>query len=209
MSEQGRAASPFVFLGGDLALDFANTVMVDDGVEVDRASTPGELAAWVAASGLGAEFGQPDRIAPTVHAVAIELRRALREGFGALAAGEEVPDAALASVNAVLRGGPGSELRRDGAGGLRLRPWVDLSENAASLPWLLADAGAQLMVSDRARLVRRCANHDTCVLMFLDTSRSHTRRWCSMNLCGNRSKVAAHGARARRQRAGGARPSGG
>jgi predicted RNA-binding Zn ribbon-like protein len=46
-------------------------------------------------------------------------------------------------------------------------------------------------------LLRRCANHDTCVLMFLDTSRSHTRRWCSMELCGNRSKVAAHDARSR------------
>lgn len=203
MSEQGRVADvtehPFLFLGGDLALDFVNTVVVDDGVTVDLASTPEELAAWVTASGLGAEYGEPDGIAPTVHAVAVELRRALEESFGALAAGEELPDAAMASVNAVLRTGPGSELRRDADGGLRRRPWVDLAANAATLPWLLADAGARVMVGDRARQLRRCANHDSCVLMFLDTSRSHTRRWCSMDLCGNRSKVAAHAARARRR----------
>jgi predicted RNA-binding Zn ribbon-like protein len=35
------------------------------------------------------------------------------------------------------------------------------------------------------------------VLLFLDTSRSHTRRWCSMEQCGNRSKVAAFNARSR------------
>lgn len=212
MNEQGRVGGvteqPFPFIGGDLALDFVNTVVVDDGVEVDLASTPGALAAWVAASGLGAEFGRPDGIAPTVHAVAIELRRALRDGFGALAAGEDVPEPTLASMNAVLRAGPGTELHRDASGGLGLRPWVDLTADAGALPWLLADAGARVMIGDRARLVRRCANHDTCVLMFLDTSRSHTRRWCSMDLCGNRSKVAAHAARGRRPRAGGS-PSGG
>jgi predicted RNA-binding Zn ribbon-like protein len=204
MSEQDRVVDvtehPFLFLGGELAVDFVNTVVVDDGAVVDLASTPAELAAWVTASGLGAGYGEPEGIAPTVHAVAIELRRALTACFGALAAGEELPDAALASVNAVLRSGPGSELRRDAAGGLRLRPWVDLAANAASLPWLLADAGARLMVGGRARQLRRCANHDNCVLMFLDTSRSHTRRWCSMDLCGNRSKVAAHASRARRPR---------
>ncbi|MCD2195394.1 CGNR zinc finger domain-containing protein [Actinomycetospora endophytica] len=190
---------PFVFLGGDVALDFVNTVLVDGGAPVDRLPAPADLAGWVAASGLGEEFGVPDRIAPTVHATAIALRGALKAGFDAVVTGEPVPDEAVASLNAVLRTGPGSELRGLPGDDLRLRPAVDLTADATALPWLLADAGARLLVGDRARLLRRCANHDTCVLMFLDTSRSHTRRWCSMDLCGNRSKVAAHGARARRR----------
>ena len=201
MDEQAPTAEhPFVFLGGDVALDLVNTVLVDGGRRVDRASTPAELTTWVAASGLGREFGAPDAIAPTVHATTIALRRALKAAFDALVAGQPIPDESLASMNAVLQTGPGTELRRDGDDGLRLRPAVDLAADATPLPWLLADAGARLLAGDRARLLRRCANHDTCVLMFLDTSRSHTRRWCSMDLCGNRSKVAAHGARARRQR---------
>lgn len=36
--------------------------------------------------------------------------------------------------------------------------------------------------------IRSCA-HPTCVLWFLDTTRSGTRRWCSMATCGNRSKA--------------------
>src|SRR5260370_646360 len=41
----------------------------------------------------------------------------------------------------------------------------------------------------RARL-RLCANAH-CGLFFYDNSRTRRRRWCSMAVCGNRSKVAA------------------
>src|SRR6516164_5368126 len=46
---------------------------------------------------------------------------------------------------------------------------------------------------DRTR-VRKCGQ---CVLHFLDTSKKGTRRWCSMQLCGNRLKVAAYALRKR------------
>jgi predicted RNA-binding Zn ribbon-like protein len=47
--------------------------------------------------------------------------------------------------------------------------------------------------ADRNR-VRKCGQ---CVLHFYDTSKKGTRRWCSMQLCGNRLKVAAYAARQR------------
>jgi predicted RNA-binding Zn ribbon-like protein len=31
-----------------------------------------------------------------------------------------------------------------------------------------------------------------CTLLFADHTRGHTRRWCSMALCGNRAKQAAY-----------------
>jgi hypothetical protein len=31
-----------------------------------------------------------------------------------------------------------------------------------------------------------------CTLMFADHTRSRSRRWCSMGLCGNRAKQIAH-----------------
>ncbi|MDD7942516.1 CGNR zinc finger domain-containing protein [Actinomycetospora lutea] len=82
---------------------------------------------------------------------------------------------------------------------------MDLSADAGALPWLLADAGARLLTGTMTDRLRRCANHDACVLVFLDTSRNRARRWCSMEMCGNRSKVAAHESRARQRRAQGAR----
>ncbi|MBD2871927.1 CGNR zinc finger domain-containing protein [Paenibacillus sp. IB182493] len=37
--------------------------------------------------------------------------------------------------------------------------------------------------------IRKC-EHDSCILHFVDTSKSGKRRWCSMDLCGNRQKAA-------------------
>jgi predicted RNA-binding Zn ribbon-like protein len=55
---------------------------------------------------------------------------------------------------------------------------------------------AQLFTAAERNRVRKC---DRCVLLFQDTSKKGTRRWCSMQLCGNRLKVAAYAARKRRQ----------
>ncbi len=59
---------------------------------------------------------------------------------------------------------------------------------------LLDDMVSLVTTADRSR-IRKCAS---CVLHFHDTSKKGTRRWCSMQLCGNRLKVAAYAARRRR-----------
>jgi predicted RNA-binding Zn ribbon-like protein len=46
-------------------------------------------------------------------------------------------------------------------------------------------------------LVKKCENA-ACVLFFYDTTKNHSRRWCSMRVCGNRMKVAAHYQRLRK-----------
>jgi predicted RNA-binding Zn ribbon-like protein len=58
----------------------------------------------------------------------------------------------------------------------------------------VALAAAQLLTSPEAATVSACPGRD-CGWLFLD--RRGRRRWCSMDSCGNRAKVAAH---ARRQR---------
>jgi predicted RNA-binding Zn ribbon-like protein len=62
----------------------------------------------------------------------------------------------------------------------------------------LAHAAATLFATVDRQRVRKCGQ---CVLHFQDTSKKGTRRWCSMQLCGNRLKVAAYAAR-RHQRTG-------
>jgi predicted RNA-binding Zn ribbon-like protein len=69
--------------------------------------------------------------------------------------------------------------------------------NAASTPpgdCCRRTAAILFSAIDRSR-VRKC---DQCVLHFYDISKKGTRRWCSMQLCGNRLKVAAYAARRRR-----------
>jgi predicted RNA-binding Zn ribbon-like protein len=58
----------------------------------------------------------------------------------------------------------------------------------------LAYSAVRLFADVDRKRVRKCGQ---CVLHFYDTSKKGTRRWCSMELCGNRKKVAAYAARRR------------
>jgi predicted RNA-binding Zn ribbon-like protein len=58
---------------------------------------------------------------------------------------------------------------------------------AAPVLWSAADI---LVGPDSAR-VRECANN-RCLWLFLDDSKNGTRRWCSMQACGNRAKAHRH-----------------
>ncbi|WP_294178412.1 CGNR zinc finger domain-containing protein [uncultured Schumannella sp.] len=66
-----------------------------------------------------------------------------------------------------------------------------------ALSWLARDA-IDVFSGDPAAL-RRCGAAD-CDLVFRDESRTQSRRWCSMQRCGNRAKVRAHRERARAAR---------
>ncbi|MCU7823624.1 CGNR zinc finger domain-containing protein [Kitasatospora sp. DSM 101779] len=56
--------------------------------------------------------------------------------------------------------------------------------------WLAADDYLSLLRRGAHR-IKQCA-HPACILHFFDTSQNGRRRWCSMALCGNRSKAARH-----------------
>jgi predicted RNA-binding Zn ribbon-like protein len=120
---------------------------------------------------------------------ATRLRRTLRESFSALVRGEPVPSACATPINEILRITEGHDklVHREGAWKLEFVP----RENGSD--WLLAaiarSAAEILAEPDSARL-RTCANPE-CGLLFCDSSRTHRRRWCSMAVCGNRSKVAS------------------
>ena len=66
----------------------------------------------------------------------------------------------------------------------------------------LTEAIADLVCNEDFRLIRACGGN-ACVLLFLDKTNSHARRWCRMALCGNRAKAATHRARASRKRSSG------
>jgi hypothetical protein len=58
----------------------------------------------------------------------------------------------------------------------------------------MAHSAAMLFADVDRKRVRKCGQ---CVLHFYDTSKKGTRRWCSMQMCGNRLKVGAYAARRR------------
>ena len=60
----------------------------------------------------------------------------------------------------------------------------------------IAQAMAELVCNADFTHVKQCEGQG-CTLLFLDATKGHARRWCSMSVCGNRAKQAAHRARTR------------
>jgi predicted RNA-binding Zn ribbon-like protein len=58
----------------------------------------------------------------------------------------------------------------------------------------IVDAAADLLSETETSRLRQC---ESCVVHFFDTSKKGSRRWCSMNICGNKLKVAAYQRRKR------------
>ena len=74
--------------------------------------------------------------------------------------------------------------------------------------WPIAKSAAELLTSGRLGQVKECANEvEGCGWLFLDTSRSHNRVWCSMEGCGNRAKFRAYYDRHNRPNSARRRPS--
>jgi predicted RNA-binding Zn ribbon-like protein len=62
-------------------------------------------------------------------------------------------------------------------------------ETHAELPvWILSRSASELIMSQPLDRIRACGA-ETCRWLFLDTSKNHTRRWCKMEVCGNRMKA--------------------
>jgi predicted RNA-binding Zn ribbon-like protein len=75
------------------------------------------------------------------------------------------------------------------------RRWQSPESLLLPLARLLAD----LVCNEDFTYVKACEG-PPCTLLFVDRTRRHTRRWCSMAICGNRAKQAAHRNRLKRQR---------
>lgn len=63
-----------------------------------------------------------------------------------------------------------------------------------SLLMPIVEALSKLVCEEDFTYVKACEG-PKCTLLFADHTRGHARRWCSMAICGNRAKVAAHRAR--------------
>jgi predicted RNA-binding Zn ribbon-like protein len=113
-------------------------------------------------------------------------RRALLEVRDTIRIALESPGpTALAALDDVLKRGR-LRIRAVGSGA---REELEIASEWR-VPWLAVRDLLRLLEEHRAR-VRNCANPD-CPFWFLDTTRSGTRRWCSMTVCGNRLKARRH-----------------
>ena len=198
----------FIKIGGDLAIDLANTSAPEE-------AGAGRLESWrdlvdflelrdavtrEEGSALRALGEREAHACAAAFDRALELRGTVRAILEALAARHPLQAGWVTVVNQALGWGTGaSRLVRQGRG-WRLAFASTLTEPLRALA-PIARSAADLIAQGRGALVRKCAN-PRCVLYFRDTSRTRRRRWCSMAVCGNRMKVAAHTRRHGRRRSG-------
>ena len=195
-----RHAGNLALLGGRLCLDFANTVDERTGEHPQEWLTSyADLVAWSEHAGIVTESeahhlrdlgARHPTAASAVLEQAIVLREAIYRIFCATA-DERPPEADdVATLNDALS----EALSR-----LRVTLTVDgfnwqwaLSRDALDrMLWPVTRSAAELLTSGELSRVRMCAGDD-CGWLFFDTSKNRSRRWCSMEDCGNRAKARRH-----------------
>jgi predicted RNA-binding Zn ribbon-like protein len=159
--------------GEPLALDLVNTAWMQDGVQRDVLADRSGHEQWLRENDL------PGPASPAARRALTRARDAIRVAL------ERRGPTTLSPLDGILEHG-------------RLRVWASKPGPREELeiarewrvPWLAVRDLLRLL-DEHPERVRKCANPD-CVHWFLDTTRSGTRRWCTMSVCGNRLKARRH-----------------
>jgi len=192
-----------MFIADSLGLDFLNSIAVPVDKEVDWIDSGDGLLKWLTQAKLvpvQVLNGLKARTMPRELDKVADQTRALREwfrGFVRKYMGRSLPPKALQELrplNKLLeRGEMFSRIVRDGnREGRRfelqmMRRWQ--SPEALLLP--IGEILAKFVCEENFADVKACEGQG-CTLMFVDHTRRRARRWCSMAVCGNRAKQAAH-----------------
>jgi predicted RNA-binding Zn ribbon-like protein len=195
--------SPAIFITDSAALNFLNSVATPVDTEIDWISEGEGLLAWLQQ----ADLVPPEALeAMRKHAKPAELDRVaaqarnLREWFRTFVhenMGKPLKAAALADLEPLNR----LLAKDEGFGQLvahkhgkatalkfqSVRRWR--SPESLLLP--IGEALAKMLAEEDLSDVKACEGA-TCTLIFADRTRGRSRRWCSMEICGNRAKQIAH-----------------
>jgi predicted RNA-binding Zn ribbon-like protein len=201
---------PAIFVGDAPGLDFLNSIATPVDTAIDWIDDGEGYLSWLAQAHLvpldvlrdmraRALPGELDKVAGQA--------RSLREwfrGFVRQQKGRPLTTAALAELEPLNR-----LLDRDESfnqivsqptarGPFELqtkRRWRN--PDALLLP--VGEALARLVCLEDFSNVKACEG-PACTLLFADHTKGHGRRWCSMAICGNRAKQAAHRKRLKQRR---------
>jgi predicted RNA-binding Zn ribbon-like protein len=181
-----RAADDLALVGDHPALDLLNTVARLDSGLVDVWQSDDDVLRWLLRTGLlEANVASPVRRGALLTA-ARRLREIARVLVTARKANRRLDIGPLNEFLAQTESH--DELIRGKDGALSVvRRYDHTNSNGVLAP--LAAAVAEFLATADFHLVRRCEGED-CVLWFYDRTKAHRRRWCSMEICGNRAKVA-------------------
>jgi predicted RNA-binding Zn ribbon-like protein len=201
-----------LFLADSPALDFLNSIASPSGVPIDWLSSGEDLLDWLRTAEIApigvlndlrrsAGPGELDAVAAQARALREWYRGFVRSHMGKPLKPEAIR--ALTPLNRILE-------RDQAFGQITKRDRGKDSRNAPALSWQalrrwltpdslllpIARAMADLVCEEDFSFVKACEGQ-SCTLLILDRTHARARRWCSMALCGNRAKQAAHRERER------------
>jgi predicted RNA-binding Zn ribbon-like protein len=214
-------AGTMKLVGGDLCLDFVNTVggraptgggSMGSEVIADKLRGYADLVAWGRHAGVVTE---PDarrlarraeerpREAAAVLARALAFREALHRALRALMLGRRPAPPDVSRLNGEVAAARAREALVPDRDGLHWE-WKEAGGSLDHPLWPVARATAALLTSGELARLRQCGG-EQCGWLFLDRSRNRSRQWCTMEDCGNVAKVRRfrrrHSARPNGQRA--------
>jgi predicted RNA-binding Zn ribbon-like protein len=183
---------------GHLCLDFANTVSWRRSDRpIERLREYGDLVEWARQSGIlttpaGHALVRSARRRPTLADRILARARVLREVIyrllAGLGAGRPPAPADLELLDREFHDALRHLHLTPTPVGVRLG-WARDAEPPLALPlWAAVRSAADMLVAANHRRLKTCPASN-CGWLFLDTSRSGTRRWCDMKVCGSRAKA--------------------
>jgi predicted RNA-binding Zn ribbon-like protein len=202
---------PAIFIADSLGLDFLNSIATPVDTPIDWLDSGDGLLKWLAQAKLvpagaldelraRAMPGELDKVADQARSLREWFRSFVRRHMGRSLTPKALHE--LGPLNSLLeRDEAFSQVSRHPNGDserleLRLmRRW----RSPAALLLPVGEALAKLVCEEDFADVKSCEGH-SCTLLFADRTRRRARRWCSMAICGNRAKQAAHRKRLKKKR---------
>ncbi|XEC95969.1 CGNR zinc finger domain-containing protein [Paenibacillus tarimensis] len=174
-------------LGGAIWTNLANTIVMKDNQRADVLKEPNNMLQWLEENGLLNGEHAEDPTSESIHQTLVLLRDICLEAISDLLREGRLSDhtfSRLAKKSSELV----VHVRMDSQEGN-----LDLIHEGRSLVDKVCYAVLNSLVETLNKYtperIRKC-EHQSCILHFIDTSKSGKRRWCSMDLCGNRQKAA-------------------
>jgi predicted RNA-binding Zn ribbon-like protein len=203
---QPATKAHFDLSGGNLALDFVNTVSNRPTAQpIERLINYNHLVLFGLESHLYPldmvdrlyiKAGQAPGVARTALQKALQFREDLFVILSAVVEHRAIPGNALAQLTFMLQ--EAAVHGRLVHNGRRFAwEWIGMRDYLDSLLWPIAHGAANLLLSDEIQHLRMCASED-CAWLFLDKTKNQRRRWCDMKTCGNRVKARRHYQRTKR-----------
>lgn len=194
--DSGDWVDGFLFVANKLILDFLNTRPVLAQGITELLPDTRALERWFIAAGIVSPAQAKGLLRGRQHSSQsalflnelIAFRERLREAVLRLEAGSAPSHEFIEEINTGLLRHPQATALRKYDGQIVRQPFFDPRE-PSDLWTPILDGAADLLSQPEVHRIRQC---EACVIHFFDTSKKGSRRWCSMNICGNKLKVAAY-----------------